>query len=374
MKKPTLPKPLKKSFVHQKFQDNRSDPYHWMREKNSPVLLRHLQKESAYAKQKLSSQKALKEEIFNEIASRIPLRHDTEPVRWRDYWYFRSWKKGQNYPIHKRKQKKKRRAEILLDENQLAQGKSYLDVGDVQVSPDHNILAYAVDTRGREFFQIFFKNLRSGKPLPFSIKNVTSDFVWGEDNESIFYVKQDLKTLRPFKVFRFSFSTQKSDLVFEEKDTTFNVHLHKSLSKEYIAILTKSIQTSEWHFSDGKKTFKDFKLFLKRKKNHLYYLDGGEGFFYILTNQDFAFNFKLMKAPARTFSDSNSWKELIPHNKNVFLEDLYVFKNFVALKARENGQLKIFILNKTTNRLHKVPFRSLYMLAILVRMPNTKPL
>ena len=287
--KTACPKPLKKPFIHKKFQDKRSDPYHWMRQKDSTALLRHLQQENSYAKRKLSSQKALREEIFKEISRRIPLRHNTEPVFWGDYFYFRSWRKGQNYPVHKRRHQKNKRAEVLLDENLLAKGKSYLDVGDVQVSSDHRMLAYAVDFKGREFFQICFKNLKSGRLLPFSVKNVTSDFVWGKDCQSVFYVRQEPQTLRPFQVFRFSFSTQKSELLFEEKDSTFNVHLHKSLSREYIAVLTKSIQTSEWRFLDESKEDKNFHLFLKRKKNHLYYIDGAEGVFYILTNRGFGF-------------------------------------------------------------------------------------
>ena len=352
------PKPLKKLIFHKKFQNKRSDSYHWMREKDSTEVLEHLKRENQYAKAKLKPTKTLQKSIFKEIKDRLPESYASEPVKWDNYFYFRSWKKGQSYPIHKRKRRHKGKVEVLLDENKLAGSQAYCDMGEMQVAPDHNVLAYALDTKGRELYNIFFKNLQTGKNLSCSIKNVTSDFVWANDSETLFYVKQDPVTLRPFQVFRFHIPTQQSELIFEEQDTAFNVHLHKTLSKDYIAILSKSIQTSEWRFLNAHSPFEDFRLFLKRKTKHLYYLDGGGGSFYILTNKDSAFNFKLMKVSLAK-GKLSGWRELIPHREDVFLEDLYVFKEFVVLKGKKKGAPTIFILDRRSEKVHAVSFPDL---------------
>ena len=44
--------------------------------------------------------------------------------------------------------------EILVDENELAQGNGYSSLGVSQVSPDNHLLAFAVDTGGRLFYTI----------------------------------------------------------------------------------------------------------------------------------------------------------------------------------------------------------------------------
>ena len=352
------PKPLKKLIFHKKFQDKRGDPYHWMRDKDSTEVLKHLKEENRYAKAKLKPTEELQKSIFKEIKARLPESYASEPVKWDNYFYFRSWKKGNNYPIHKRKRQLKGKMEVLLDENELAGSRFYCDMGEMQVAPNHNVLAYALDTKGKEVYNIFFKNLQTGKKLPCFIKDVTSDFVWANDSETLFYIKQDPVTLRPFQVFRFHIPTQKSELVFSEQDTAFNVHLHKTLSKDYIAILSKSIQTSEWRFLNAHNPFEDFRFFLKRKTKHLYYLDGGEGNFYILTNKDSAFNFKLMKASLKE-GKLSGWRELIPHREDVFLEDLYVFKRFVVLKGKKKGTPTIFILDRSSGKVHTVSFPDL---------------
>jgi oligopeptidase B len=43
---------------------------------------------------------------------------------------------------------------ILLDENTESQGEDYFYLGAFQVSPDHSLLCYSVDTEGNEKFSL----------------------------------------------------------------------------------------------------------------------------------------------------------------------------------------------------------------------------
>ena len=347
---PTAPK---KRFFHEKFRDRRSDPYHWMRKKDSPEVLNHLKLENKYAGRYLKSLQPLKETLFREMKSRIPGTYDTAPARRGDCFYYQSYSKRLEHPVYKRKVGLRGKEEILLDVNSLA-GEKYCDVSGVWASPRQNLLAYAVDREGREFYTIFFKDLKTQKKLPHTISRVTSDFVWANDNKTIFYVRQDPETLRPFQALRFDIFTGKSALVWTERDERFFVSLNKPLSEKYIFICSASKDTSEWRFLPADQPAGKWILFCKRRKKHRYFLDCGGNCFYILTNMDGAFNFKLMKSEDLR-GDPSGWTEAVPHGDKVLIEDFNVFEDFIALEVRQKALKDILVLNRKTNTLRKIP-------------------
>ena len=56
-------------------------------------------------------------------------------------------------------------AELLLDENDLAEGSDYFSLGLREPSPDGSVLAYSVDLEGDEVYELRFRDLRTGKDL-----------------------------------------------------------------------------------------------------------------------------------------------------------------------------------------------------------------
>ncbi len=63
--------------------------------------------------------------------------------------------------------------------------------------------------------------------------------------------------------------------------------------------------------------------------------------FYIRTNMD-ALNFRLMSTPENATTKDN-WEEVIPHRKDVLLEGMDIFQDYLVLSERKNGitQLRI---------------------------------
>ncbi len=358
------PKALKRAFFHKKFGDKRADPYYWLKNRGAPEVLRYLKEENKYGQSKLKPLKKLKTELFEEMKSRLTEKENQEPTAMGAYFYYKTWKKRNPYPIHKRRKKSGGREEIILDENRLAVKHSYLDVANVSVSPSHEILAYALDSQGREFYNIYFKRLKTGRRLPRFISSATLDFVWANDNQTVFFTRQDKQTLRVFQVWRFDIKTGREELVFEEKDVKFSVYLNKTLCASWITLLSHSSQTSEFHYLPASRPKGRFALFCKRKPKHEYHLHYGDGVFYILSNKDGAFNFKLMKAPVEKKSQSSKpgdypaslWEELIPHRPETFIENYEVFKNFIALETRSQGRTEIEIFDQKKQVSHKVSF------------------
>ena len=362
VKNSSPPKAKKKNFFHEKFGNRILDPYYWLKNKDTLEVLKYLEEENKYTNKKLKPLDSLKKTLFKEMKSRLPEKYDQEPVSIGDYFYYSTWKKKKQYPIHKRKRKSDKKEEILLDENKIKTKSNYLDIENLYISPDHKILAYTLDDQGREFYNIFFKDLTTGNLLDCTVSGVTSNFIWANDNKTIFYVQQDEKTLRAFQVYRFHIETGKKELVFEEKDLKFFVSLSKTLCESYIMLTTRSSQTTEYYYLSASSPEKNFSLFCEREKEHEYYLDYGEGFFYILSNREGAFNFKLMKVAEHKQEETKGnypcslWEEFISHRENIFIEDYEVFKKFIALEVRFEGHQKIEIFNKKEEVLYKVQF------------------
>ncbi len=51
----------------------------------------------------------------------------------------------------------------MLDSNKLAEGHNYFSLRGPVVSSEQNIIAYGVDTIGRRFYTVRFKNLATGQ-------------------------------------------------------------------------------------------------------------------------------------------------------------------------------------------------------------------
>src|SRR5688572_7276798 len=125
----------------------RVDNYFWLRERKNAEVISYLEAENAFTDAALSDTKALQEKLYNEMLGRIRQTDLTVPDRIGEYYYYTRTVEGQQYSIFARKRGSlDAREEVLLDRNELAKGKRYFSTGNVQVSPDHQLLAFTVDT------------------------------------------------------------------------------------------------------------------------------------------------------------------------------------------------------------------------------------
>ena len=76
--------------------------------------------------------------------------------------------------------------------------------------------------------------------------------------------------------------------------------------------------------------------------------------FYILTNWQ-AKNFRLMVVNVDA-PEKENWKEVIPHRKDVLIEDIELFSNFILLEERIEGISNIRVINRKTKEDHYVNF------------------
>ncbi len=201
--------------------------------------------------------------------------------------------------------------------------------------------------------------METNEVLEDKIEKVTGSAVWANDNKTIFYSKQNEQTLRSDSIFKHKLGTSQEadELVYFEKDDTFNVDISKSKSRKYLAIESGSTLTSEFRILNADTPDGKFKIFQKRKRGVEYSLNHYDDSFYILTNKDEADNFKLMKTPENATSAEN-WVEIIGHREDVLLEDIEIFANYLVLEERTGGLNKIRIRSWDGKEEYYLPFGS----------------
>jgi len=264
------------------------------------------------------------------------------PYHQDGYYYYTRMEEGKEYPIHCRKKTSLTAPEqIMLDVNKMAEGHAFLSCRKGEVSSNQDILAYAVDTVGRNFYTIRLKNLSTGESLPDEIRDVTPNMAWANDNRTLFYTKQDPVTLRWHRVYRHTLGADpsKDDLVFEETDETFDCSVFKTKSKSYLMIASMHLLTTEFRYLDANEPHAEWRVFVPRKRDHEYWVDHYRDRFYIRTN-DGAKNFKLVTTPVGQTGQEH-WKELIPHRDDVLFEGMEIFRNYLVAVERKDGLRRI---------------------------------
>lgn len=349
-----VPVATQKNKILTKHGDQRNDPYFWMNERDSKDVLSYIEQENNYAESILKKSETLNQTLFAEMKSRILENDSTAPYKKGSYFYYTRFEKGKDYPIYcRKKQSLSAPEEILLDVNPMASGKKYYSAQIADISPNENWIAIAIDDVGRRFYNIHFKNLKTQEIIKASIPNTTGNWTWAND-EVGFYSQQNKNTLRSERIHRYDLKTQTSTEVYFEKDDVFSVAVSKSLNGRTIFIISYSTDSTEYWHLNSSRPLDQFQLFLKREKKHEYnVIDGGDSFF-IRTNWK-AKNFRLMKTPYLKTAKSH-WVDVIPHRQTLYLQDVVVFKNFIASEVRDKGLIRIEIKSRQGQKTKSIAF------------------
>jgi oligopeptidase B len=332
---PTVEKKAKELVAH---DDKRIDNYYWLNDPKNPEVINYLNAENSYRETVMEHTKPLQDKLFKEITGRINQTDMSVPYLDNGYMYYVRYEQGKEYPIYCRKKGTlENKEEILLNVNEMAVGHKYYSVGGLTVSPDNKRMVFGVDTVSRRQYTLMFKNLVTGEISKEEIINTTGGAVWANDNRTVFYTMKDPETLRSDKIKRHTTGiiVQNDEVVFEEKDETFNTYVYKTKSEKYIIIGSQSTVSTEFQILDADQPTDNFKVFQPRKRDLEYGIDHFENKFYIVTNLN-AKNFRLMECPTHS-TTTNNWKEVIPNREDVLLEGIEIFEEYYVLQERKEG-------------------------------------
>lgn len=344
----------------EKHGDVRTDNYYWLNERENPEVIDYLNKENAYYNAMTAGQKQFQKDLFEEMKGRVKEDDSSVPYFYNGYFYITRFEKGKDYPIYARKKGTlEAKEEILFDCNEMAKGHSYFQLGGLNISEDNQWAAFGIDTVSRRQYTIQVKNLKTNEILPLKIENTTGGSTWAGDNKTLFYTRKDAVTLRSDKVYKHKLNSDAAEdvMIYHEKDDTYSTFIYKEKSKKYLVIGSSSTLTSEFRILDAKKPDGEFEVFQKRTRGLEYSISHYGNNWYVVTNKDKATNFKLMVTPEGKTAKDN-WKDLIAHRKDVLLEDIDIFKNYLVVSERSNGLNTIRIRPWNGKGEYYLPFES----------------
>ncbi|MCP4301965.1 MAG: S9 family peptidase [Gammaproteobacteria bacterium] len=350
-----VPMPEKKPVRLELHGDVRIDNYFWLRERDNPDVVAYLDAENAYTEKMMAPMQGMQEILFDEIKSRIKEEDESAPYKRGDYFYYYRYVEGSEYPIYARKKGSlDSNEEVLLDVNELAGDADYFSVRGFRVSPDDRIAAYGVDTQGRRFYDLYFLDLETGKTLPGTIDDTTSNFEWANDSQTILYGKQHPETLRSYRVFRHKLGNAEDTLVYEEKDETNYLYVNKSLSGQYIFLTSSHTLYTEIRYLPADSPEDEPTVFLARENDHEHFVTDGGDRFYVVSNEG-AENFRILEAPLDNTS-KDAWTEVLAHRDDVLIRNLEVFKDFLVVEVYENGVTQLEVIERSTGETYRIEF------------------
>lgn len=218
------------------------DPYAWLQERDNPEVLDYLKAENAWQEAQLADQQALRETLFDEIKGRILETDLSLPSPWGPYLYYTRTTAGDEYARHYRcrrpaddsNQVDASSEELLLDPNVLANG-GFFSLGAFSISPDHQRLAYSLDTSGEEIYTLFVKELATDKVSELAFENCDGSMTWANDSLTLFFGELD-DTHRPHKLYRYRLDGTAAQEVFHEPDGRFFLHCYRSSSERQLLL------------------------------------------------------------------------------------------------------------------------------------------
>ncbi|HVZ47647.1 MAG TPA: hypothetical protein VG916_02610, partial [Gemmatimonadaceae bacterium] len=227
--------------------ETRRDDYAWLRDRENPEVIAYLNAENAYTDAVMKDTEPLQKQLYDEMLARIKEDDSQPPVKRDDWYYYVRTEQGKAYPIYCRKHGSPDAPEqVFFDQNTAAEGHAYYQLGGLDVSPDHTLLALLVDTSGYEAFTLRILDLTTGNWREDAVADLGFGLAWASDSRTVFYTTTDAAK-RSNAVWRHGVGTPRADdiSVFRDDDPLFNVGVGRSRDGRWVFVVSGSFTTGE---------------------------------------------------------------------------------------------------------------------------------
>lgn len=342
--------------------DTFTDNYEWLREKENPEVVAHLNKEQAYTDAVTAGQEQLRTDIFNEIKNRTQETDLSVPSRKDGWWYYARMVEGSAYSIQCRV-----RAEgdggnvedwtppvvepgvdvpgeqILLDGNAEAEGKPFFSLGGAAVTRDGNLYAYAADFAGDELFTVRIKDLRTGELLPDTIEKAFYGLAFSPDGGTLYYMVAD-DSWRPHQVKTHVLGTPVAEdqVLYQEDDVAMWTGFGLSADRRHLVVSIGCSEFSETRLLDFDAPEKGLQTLIPRGAHILY---DAEPFLWegiekiLLTHDRDAANSMVSLVDAAEFTKplaEQHWSTVVAHDDTVRINGATVTATHMVVSLRKD--------------------------------------
>lgn len=336
--------------------DEPVDDYYWLLDRDDPDTIAYLEAENAYTTAQTEHLGPLRERLFDEIKARVQETDLSVPARRGSWWYVTRTEEGKQYPIFCRRPSPddEENETVLLDGNELVGDSPFFALGTIDVSPDHNVLAFSTDYDGAESYTLRFKNLVTGETLVDTVEGTYYGSAWATDNATFFYTTID-DAHRPYRLWRHRLGTPSRDdaLVYEEKDERFFLSVELTRSETYVVVHLGSKITSEARVLDAAAPEDELRVIEPRRQGVEYSIDHQDDRFLVLHN-DGALNFELAETPTSAPGRAN-WRPLLAHRGDTRLLEIDAFAGHLVVHLRRNALTGLRVL-RNDGEAHDIEF------------------
>ena len=326
-----------------------------------PDIRAYLDAENAYTTASLADIDPLQDVMLAEMKGRIKEDDASVPAPDSPFAYFERYRQGGQHPLICREPRGGGTAEVLLDADALAKGRSFFQLGARRHSPDHRLLAWSADEAGSELYTMHVRDLATGTDLADIIVDTVGSPVWVHDCSAFYYTRLDSQH-RPSYVYRHRLGTPASDdrPIFESIDPQYFVSLSDTQSRRFAIISLHDHETSEVRLIDLLRPDAEPQLVAPLEPSVRYDVEhhpsfGGAPALIFRTNAAGAEDFKLAWTPLASPERAN-WQDLVVHRPGIFILSFTVFADWLIWLEREDGLPRIVVRRLSTREQHTIEF------------------
>jgi oligopeptidase B len=344
----------------------RVDDYAWLRAANWQAVMRdpslldpsiraHLEAENAYAKAIMADTEDLQARLFAEMKGRIKEDDASVPAPDGSFAYYTRYVTGGQHPLFCRLPRDGGDERVLVDGNALAKPHAYFRIAGVAHSPDHRLIAYAVDTKGSEFYTVNVIEADTGVLLDSRIADNNGSLEWAADSRALVYVWLD-EEHRPRRVLRHLVGADRADeVIHEQDDPGYFLGLSATQDRRFLLLSVHDHETAEVSLIDAANPSAPPSLVAGREPEHDYSVDHRDSRLIILTNSHGAEDYRIVEAPVDKPGHEN-WHEIEPHRPGRLILDVVAFKDFLVRLEREDGLPRIVVRRFDNGEEHAIAF------------------
>jgi len=320
-----------------------------------PDIRAQLEAENAYTSGIMAQTEELQQLLFSEMKARIKEDDASVPAPDGGFSYYTRFVTGGQHPLFCRVPRAGGEEQLLIDGNALAKDHPYFRIANVSHSPDHKLIAYAVDIKGSEFYTLQIIETGTGTLLDTRIADTNASFEWASDSRTLLYVWVDDEH-RPRKVLSHAIGTEGQDaLIHEQPDPGYFLGLGLTQSRRFLLLSVHDHETAEVSLIDTEDPFSPLRLVSLREPEHDYSVEHHGDRLIILTNSDGSEDYRIVEAPVEN-PGREHWREIEPHRPGRLILEIVAFKDHLVRLEREDGLPRIVIRRFDDGSEHEIAF------------------
>ncbi len=350
-----------------------SDPFEWLRAKDDPEVIAHLEAENAYTDERTAHLAPLRGRIFSEVKSRTLETDLSVPARRGDWWYYGRTNEGKQYGLQCRAPLSSPDdwtppqltpdtvvdgEEVLFDGNVEAEGHDFFSLGSFDISRDGTRMLWGLDVAGDERYTVRVRDLATGEDFDDVLEDTGGGAEFTPDGTGIIYSTVD-DAWRPDTVWLHRIGTDRADDVrlFHESDERFWVGAGFSRSDRFLFIEKGSSISSEIAILEADDLTAEPRVIWPMQDGVEYGIDhavvDGEDVLYI-THNDGALDFELVRVALA--DPAGERVAVLPHEEGRRVLGIECFRDFGVVEYRRDGLARIGLLDYATNEIDELDF------------------